>query len=214
MIRPIYDAIDASIVDYYLNHGRNRDLEKFLRLRSRSSSNISDLSEDARLNEKKRLSKSKSLETLTKLPDKSVEEEPAIPEPQPNPKDVVTNPKELPRVETSNIKVKLKQNKKEKNNFNVESIIEINFPANPPQMLNSNLHQPEFKPISYSTDTQTQQNESTSMEITNIEDPIQPVLHTPKIKPSSPKYITQKSMSPSSTENKQKLEWDSLGDLG
>lgn len=215
------NALSKSIIEYYLNHGRNRDLERFLRLRSRSSSNISDISEEFQINEK---IVSKSMENL-KLTNKITEKvSPGFIKTvsQPETEKGSDKTKESSKTEPHNIKVKLKHGQKEKHNFNVESIIEINFSAhNPPQILSSDSIQPmssqcELKPISYSTDTQTQQNESTSMETSNVEDPIQPTLQ--KLKTNSPKSINhpEQSISPSSvaSENKQKLEWDSLGDLG
>lgn len=232
------NVLSESIVQYYLKHGQNRDLERYLRLRgSRSSSDTSlphhpsDFITD-RVH--------KSLENLSKLKDEafdrekeeSVEEKSEISEKSGENLESEKSKENIDK--TNNIKVLVKQqsdnkseNKKNPFNFNVESVIEISVPQlplqlpAPPSLPVPILEVPASTSkeiISYSCVTQTQQNQGTNydLESSNVETPIKPIVKAPKSKRSIKENL--ENISPTSSvlsqSNKQKLEWDSLGDVG
>jgi hypothetical protein len=238
-------VLSESIVQYYLKHGQNRDLEKYLRLRSSRSSSDSSLPQHPADFIADRVHK--SLENLNKLKDE-LSDRGKIGSGEKSPKqseksgenieseiDGDEKSKSKENIDkTNNIKVSVKQqsdnkseNKKNPFNFNVESVIEISVPqlqAQNPLPLPAPATVSEIVPstskevISYSCPTQTQQNQATSfdLESSNVETPIKPIVKAQKAKRSLRDNI--ENISPTSSvlshSNKQKLEWDSLGDVG
>ena len=198
------------IMEYYQKHGQNRDLEKYLRFRRNSTRSSSDGSIPVYNESKEEIDKKvgRSLENLATL--KSVEFRP--PEPIINDENKNAGSDERPNKLVVSTKDSKKEKKLGKNyNFNVESVIEINMPqCLPPETL-PKLTTSELKsspiiiPETQSLSTQTID-----------EEPILPILKTHKNNKRNETLDNTVDISPDSSvaSNRQKLEWDSLGDIG
>lgn len=204
--------ISDSIVSYFWNHGHNRGIEKFLKLRSRSNSDTSV----SNLNNIKHKSMEKLTKSLENVSDSTVSYS----------KDSKTNlfKKELvdenfksnkllenidKTSDNNNIKVSVKQNS-EKNtvknkspyNFNVESIIEINMPTSILQQVTKGESIENLKSIVCSES-------QTSNAMVSIEELPE---STSKFK-NNLLAVSPSDSSVASISNKQ-MEWDALADIG
>lgn len=225
--------ISDQILEYYHKFGQNRDLEKYLRLRQNYSKSSSDGSISNHPVHCLTSKLGKSLENLSLLksnikdksdemlvekkdetPVKDKEEEAAAPV-----KDEKTKIVKNIKIKSDELK---KGDKKSKSfNFNVESTIEISMPPPPvPQIqtLPSSSDQDEQKFQSFikylqSTETQTQSLELKKNE-PDFESPIKPVTSQNLSKDEIPENVRTLSPASSVTSNKNKLEWDSMADVG
>lgn len=172
-----------------------RNLEKFLR-RNSYSSDERETSSITTCNLNNHKNKTKSMNSLTDLPpecNESAGAKPKSPVPD-NAEPASDAPKdESVPMKSSAAKVVVKQSsekveKKSKNNFNYESIIEINFPT---------PFQNQLAPVALSKERVD-------------EEPIKPVLTTP-MKPKMPqnKRGSPRSSANDESSNKQNIEWDS-----
>uniref|UniRef100_A0A182N719 ALMS_motif domain-containing protein n=1 Tax=Anopheles dirus TaxID=7168 RepID=A0A182N719_9DIPT len=255
------DRVTDLIMHYYMEHGRNRDLEKYLRLRrmsnaTRSSSDgsLPGLDELQRRGgcrltcERSGLGKSmENLATLRKKAEQQQQEESekslrnasaesaknksASPE-----KAGVAVAGASSDVKGVTVKEKKVEQKSGRNfNFNLESVIEINLPPPPtitlgvPTVATTTVAapitytQPEMSVHAPAASKQLSprvvvHENSTQTTAAPEDDPIRPV-----VKSQPPGGITAeepldstKDISPVSSiaSNKQRLEWDSLGDIG
>uniref|UniRef100_A0A1Q3FWG7 Putative wrky transcription factor protein 1 isoform x1 n=1 Tax=Culex tarsalis TaxID=7177 RepID=A0A1Q3FWG7_CULTA len=230
--------ITDQIMDYYVRHGQNRDLERFLRLRAASttrSSSDGSLPGLEELDRRERLAAEKvgrSMENLSTMRSEEREQEMGRSRErldasggsgksgvgkEPSPKKVEPAPE---------VVVKEVRNEKKSGrnfNFNLESVIEIKLPQAPPvqpavlvspkQAILASAPAPVIHEIS-SAGTQTMP-EARSVE-QQTEEPIRPVLKPSTLNPAEETIETTRDISPSSSvaSAKQKLEWDSLGDIG
>lgn len=208
--------VSDSIVSYFWNHGHNRGIEKFLKLRSRSNS-------DSSVNNLNNV-KHRSIEKLTKSLENVSKN---------NSKDSMSNSKDsklsaskkelrdekvksnelLENIDktsdNNNIKVSVKQHSekttvktKSPYNFNVESIIEINMPTSFLQQVTEAKSVENLKSIVCS-ETQT------SNAMVFIEELPE---STTKLK-NNLLAVSPSDSSVASISNKQ-MEWDALADIG
>lgn len=208
--------VSDSIVSYFWNHGHNRGIEKFLKLRSRSNS-------DSSVNNLNNV-KHRSIEKLTKSLENVSKN---------NSKDSMSNSKDSKlsaskkelRVENvksneflenidktsdnNNIKVSVKQHSEKKTvktkslyNFNVESIIEINMPTTFLQKVTQTKSLENLKSIVCS-ETQTSNAMAFIEELPES---------TTKLK-NNLLAVSPSDSSVASISNKQ-MEWDALADIG
>lgn len=228
-----HHAISDQILEYYHKFGQNRDLEKYLRLRQNYSKSSSDGSISnhpvncltsklgkslENLSLLKSNIKDKSDEIIVEKKDKTtvkeIEESPAVPV-----KDEKTKIVKNIKIKSEELK---KGDKKSKSfNFNVESTIEISMP--PPlvpqiQTLPPSSDQDEQKFQSFikylqSTETQTQSLEL-KKDDQDFESLIKPVSSQNLSKDEIPENVRTLSPASSVTSNKNKLEWDSMADVG
>lgn len=227
-------AISDQILEYYHKFGQNRDLEKYLRLRQNYSKSSSDGSISNHPVHCLSSKLGKSLENLSLLKsnikdkfDEILVEEKVktkTPEPPPTIKDEKT--KIIKHIKIKNEDIKKGEKKCKSFNFNIESSIEISMPPPPiPQIQTqppsaSDQDEKQFQSfIKYlqSTETQTQSLElpsSVKKDEPDFESPIKPVPSQNLSKDEIPENIRTLSPASSVTSNKNKLEWDSMADVG
>ncbi|XP_055533531.1 centrosome-associated protein Alms1a-like [Wyeomyia smithii] len=244
--------VSDQIMDYYLRYGQNRDLEKFLRLRSSTTRSSSDGSLPAldELDRREQVAEKigKSMENLSTLgqqkdrqfaqkSEQSKESEKTNPDTETQQSDHTdknSSEKTKQQENRPTVGMVVKETKNEKKsgrnfNFNLESVIEIKLPsetvthnpfllAAPPGNVPAMETRSRFQEIN-SSGTQTMP-EARSVE-QQTEEPIRPILKAtgaPAAEAANPEDTidTTRDISPVSSiaSNKQKLEWDSLGDIG
>lgn len=212
-------ALSSTILDYYHKYGRNRDLEKYLRFRNRSSSGGSSIqlspTDESRVGKsleninilesciepEKIVQKSKSSDSLNKS---ARSKEGTMEKPEPN--SVADNQLKL----TSKKAVKSKK----KYNINMDTCIEITLPTQ--QLPHSSQQQSTtpFDPlVQHDFSQQKIEFETSETQTERIEFPKTPnrsELDATDIavRPSSV------ASSAASISNKQRLEWDSMADVG
>lgn len=204
--------VSDTIVSYFWNHGHNRGIEKFLKLRSRSNSDTSV----SNLNNVKNKSMEKLTKSLENVSDStmSYSKDSNIHLLKKELEDENFKNNELLETidktsDNNNIKVSVKQHS-EKNtvktkspyNFNVESIIEINMPTSFLQQVTKAESIENLKSIVCS-ETQT------SNAMVFIEELPEA---TPKLK-NNLLAVSPSDSSVASISNKQ-MEWDALADIG
>ncbi|XP_058467596.1 uncharacterized protein LOC131440362 [Malaya genurostris] len=239
--------VSDQIMDYYLRYGQNRDLEKFLRLRSSTTRSSSDGSLPAldELDRREQIAEKlgRSLENLSVLEtqekrktlsherlneagaSKNLEEK----DTSETEKSKLSPKQQQPKPSSAEIVVKETKNEKKSGrnfNFNLESVIEIKLPPvpvvqqpiiiSPTQIGQVSLPVPVVHEIS-STGTQTVSAARSTTE-QQTEEPIRPILKPNTVAALNAEEVidTTRDISPVSSiaSNKQKLEWDSLGDIG
>ncbi|XP_052867982.1 centrosome-associated protein Alms1a-like [Anopheles cruzii] len=246
------DRVTDLIMHYYMQHGRNRDLEKYLRLRrmsnaTRSSSDgsLPGLDELQRRTmgagcAAERSGVGRSMENLSTLRKQAERQELAEGEQSlrnasgESAKSVAKSDAEQPPPATKGVTVrekKVEQKSGRNFNFNLESVIEINLPPPPTISIGPGLTS-AVAPIAYGQLAGVQPmgaaadagkepsrlvvHENSTQTAGQEDAPIRPV-----VKPSVPAgnedpLDSTKDLSPGSSiaSNRQKLEWDSLGDIG
>ncbi|XP_050081727.1 uncharacterized protein LOC126569000 [Anopheles aquasalis] len=264
------DRVTDLIMHYYMQHGRNRDLEKYLRLRrlssaTRSSSDgsLPNLCPGSACAGAERSGAGRSMENLSTLRQEAERQELAEGEQSIHRKNASAGSgKSISKSSNSSAKqaegeavggdaakgVTVREKKVEQKsgrnfNFNLESVIEINLPppptitiaggavSAPPSIMCSQMAAaPTAAPLQPPASTSEKRDppfrlvvheNSTQTPVTPEDDPIRPV-----VKPSSSSALpvggneetldSTKDLSPGSSvaSNRQKLEWDSLGDIG
>uniref|UniRef100_A0A182PZI4 ALMS motif domain-containing protein n=1 Tax=Anopheles farauti TaxID=69004 RepID=A0A182PZI4_9DIPT len=257
------DRVTDLIMHYYMEHGRNRDLEKYLRLRRMSNATRS--SSDGSLpcldelqrrggcriaSERSGLGKSmENLATLRKKAEQQQQEESekslrnASAE---SAKSLQGNKSSTPDkaaagggavvagssdVKGVTVKEKKVEHKSGRNfNFNLESVIEINLPPPPtitlgvPTVTSTTVAapitytQPEtVAPSMKQLSPRIVVHENSTQTTVPEDDPIRPVVKSqPPGGNAEEPLDSTKDISPVSSiaSNKQRLEWDSLGDIG
>ncbi|XP_035779001.1 uncharacterized protein LOC118459580 [Anopheles albimanus] len=265
------DRVTDLIMHYYLQHGRNRDLEKYLRLRrlssaTRSSSDgsLPNLCPGSGCAGSERSGAGRSMENLSTLRQEAERQELAEGEQSMHCKNASAGSgKSVSKSSNSSAKqaggegeavggdaakgVTVREKKVEQKsgrnfNFNLESVIEINLPPPPtitiaggaaaapivpPSIMCSQMAAAPVQPPASASEKRDRPSRlvvhenSTQTPVTPEDDPIRPV-----VKPSSTSALpvggneetldSTKDLSPGSSvaSNRQKLEWDSLGDIG
>ncbi|XP_058060302.1 uncharacterized protein LOC131210985 [Anopheles bellator] len=244
------DRVTDLIMQYYMQHGRNRDLEKYLRLRrlsnaTRSSSDgsLPGLDELQRRTmgagcAAERSGVGRSMENLSTLRKQAERQELAEGEQSlrnasgESAKSVAKSDAEQQPSASKGVTVrekKVEQKSGRNFNFNLESVIEINLP--PPPTISIGPGLTSVAPITYGQLASVQPvgaadagkepsrlvvHENSTQTPGQEDAPIRPV-----VKPSVPAgnedpLDSTKDLSPGSSiaSNRQKLEWDSLGDIG
>lgn len=215
-------ALSSTILDYYHKYGRNRDLEKYLRFRNRSSSGNSSIQLspiddrigksmeninilESCLEPEKNIPKSKSTDSLNKsghlnsdrLMEKSKSKSPIA-------------DKQIKLTATKSVK------SKKKYNINMDTSIEITLPQQLPQPSYQQQQAPkQFNPILTQHDFAQQKIEFGTIEtqteqIEYPKTPNQSEFDVVEI-PARPSSVAS---SAASVSNKQRLEWDSMADVG
>ncbi|XP_050068288.1 centrosome-associated protein Alms1a-like [Anopheles maculipalpis] len=247
------DRVTDLIMHYYMEHGRNRDLEKYLRLRR--VSNVTRSSSDGSLPcldelQRRTACRSacdrsdvrKSMENLSTLRKKAEQQQ--LDESEKSLRNASAESaksvasKSSDKVGTdaggsSDAKcVKVKETKVEHKsgrnfNFNLESVIEINLPP-PPTITLGVPTTSTVAPITYSQPEPLQTapkqqvsprvvvHENSTQTAASEDDPIRPVVKAHVPGTMEEPLDSTKDLSPGSSiaSNKQRLEWDSLGDIG
>ncbi|XP_039437161.1 centrosome-associated protein Alms1a-like [Culex pipiens pallens] len=227
--------ITDQIMDYYVRHGQNRDLERFLRLRAASttrSSSDGSLPGLEELDRRERVAEKvgRSMENLSTMrgeeqgKEKGKSRERLDASGGSGKSSGVKSPAKVEAAPEVVVKEVKSEKKSGRNfNFNLESVIEIKLPQAPPvqpamlvsprQAILGSAPGPAIHEIS-SAGTQTMP-EARSVE-QQTEEPIRPVLKPSNLNPAEDTIETTRDISPSSSvaSAKQKLEWDSLGDIG
>uniref|UniRef100_A0A182MNH9 Uncharacterized protein n=1 Tax=Anopheles culicifacies TaxID=139723 RepID=A0A182MNH9_9DIPT len=251
------DRVTDLIMHYYMEHGRNRDLEKYLRLRrmsnaTRSSSDgslpcLDELQRRACRSACDRSGVGKSMENLSTLRKKAEQQQLEESEKSlrnasaESAKSVAKNSPDKVGTDAgggstdANKGVTVKETKVEHKsgrnfNFNLESVIEINLP--PPSTITLGVPttaapvaaitytQPEPLPQSQSVMKQISPrivvHENSTQTVASEDDPIRPVVKSHIPGNAEEPLDSTKDLSPVSSiaSNKQRLEWDSLGDIG
>ncbi|XP_052889661.1 centrosome-associated protein Alms1a-like [Anopheles moucheti] len=248
------DRVTDLIMHYYMEHGRNRDLEKYLRLRrmsnaTRSSSDgslpcLDELQRRACRSACDRSGVGKSMENLSTLRKKAEQQQ--LEESEKSLRNASAESaksganKSSDKVGTdaggtSDAKgVTVKETKVEHKsgrnfNFNLESVIEINLPPPPTITLGVPTSstapaityiQPEpiaqVQPVIKQVSPRIVVHENSTQTVASEDDPIRPVVKTHIPGNVEEPLDSTKDLSPVSSiaSNKQKLEWDSLGDIG
>ncbi|XP_053698596.1 centrosome-associated protein Alms1a-like [Sabethes cyaneus] len=239
--------VSDQIMEYYLRYGQNRDLEKFLRLRSSTTRSSSDGSLPGldELDRREQVSEKigKSMENLSTLKQRCDQQNSQKSDNSSKSKEKVgqssTVQQQKPAEEPSPEKTQqaagivVKETKSEmksgkKFNFNLESVIEIKLPP-APVVQHPLLISPPRNVLASEVGTNIQEfscsGTQTMAEARSVEqqteEPIRPILKTtsaPAALVSNPEEMMDntRDISPVSSiaSNKQKLEWDSLGDIG
>ncbi|XP_049532052.1 Alstrom syndrome protein 1 homolog a-like [Anopheles darlingi] len=261
------DRVTDLIMHYYLQHGRNRDLEKYLRLRrlssaTRSSSDgsLPNLCPSSGCAAAERSGAGRSMENLSTLRQEAERQEVAEGEQSIHRKNASAGSGKSSNnsakqadgegeavggdaVKGVTVREKKVEQKSGRNfNFNLESVIEINLPPPPnitiaggavtapivpPSIMCSQMAAAPLQPAANTSAKKEPplrlvvHENSTQTPVTPEDDPIRPV-----VKPSSSSaqpgggneetLDSTKDLSPGSSvaSNRQKLEWDSLGDIG
>lgn len=244
------ESLSKTIMDYYLNYGQNRDIEKYFRLRAggstRSSSegSINILPEQLNHSVAKHLGKSydsvahnhnSNSMDRTEHRKKSINEsfgstksdKSRSSKKSKSPKTSIVPASEEDT--SKNIRISLKKNEsgEDKNkqfNFNLESSIEIIMPS---QEYANQPVSPSKSPHTRKESTRHSQQSAgrniylhsmetqTTSKSPEPEELIQPVVQNTH-RASNPHCEQAENISPSESlkSNRQKLEWDSLGDIG
>uniref|UniRef100_A0A182K3I8 ALMS_motif domain-containing protein n=1 Tax=Anopheles christyi TaxID=43041 RepID=A0A182K3I8_9DIPT len=249
------ERVTDLIMHYYMEHGRNRDLEKYLRLRrmssaTRSSSDgslpcMDELQRRACHGGAERSGIGKSMENLATLRKKAEQQQLDESEKSlrnASAESAKSNANKTPdkvgaaaadsTVTKAGVTVrekKVEQKSGRNFNFNLESVIEINLPP-PPTITLGGPTASTIAPITYTQPEPLHQatamakelspriivHENSTQTAASEDDPIRPV-----VKPHVPSTAEEpldstKDLSPVSSiaSNKQRLEWDSLGDIG
>ncbi|XP_053669917.1 centrosome-associated protein Alms1a-like [Anopheles nili] len=248
------DRVTDLIMHYYMEHGRNRDLEKYLRLRRMSNATRS--SSDGSLpclDEMQRRvcmgvaadrsGAGRSMENLSTLRKKADQQRLDESEKSlrnasaESAKSLATSPGDKVGAATSTdtkgvtVKEKKVEQKTGRNfNFNLESVIEINLPPPPTITLSApgsttvapiTYTQPEplpqVQPIGIQSPPRVVLHETSTQTAASEDDPIRPVVKAHTAGNADAEALdSTKDLSPVSSiaSNKQRLEWDSLGDIG
>uniref|UniRef100_A0A182VYQ2 ALMS_motif domain-containing protein n=1 Tax=Anopheles minimus TaxID=112268 RepID=A0A182VYQ2_9DIPT len=246
------DRVTDLIMHYYMEHGRNRDLEKYLRLRrmsnaTRSSSDgslpcLDELQRRVCRSDRSGVGKSmENLSTLRKKADqqqleesekslRNASAESAKSVANKTPDKVGTDAGDSTEAKGVTVKETKVEHKSGRNfNFNLESVIEINLPPPPTITLGVPTAAP-VAPITYTQQESLPQAQSVMKQISprivvhenstqtvgSEDDPIRPVMKSHIPGNVEEPLDSTKDLSPVSSiaSNKQKLEWDSLGDIG
>uniref|UniRef100_A0A182XHK4 ALMS_motif domain-containing protein n=1 Tax=Anopheles quadriannulatus TaxID=34691 RepID=A0A182XHK4_ANOQN len=250
------DRVTDLIMHYYMEHGRNRDLEKYLRLRrmssaTRSSSDgslpcLDELQRRACHAAAERSGLGKSMENLATLRKKAEQQQ--LDESEKSLRNASagsgkSNANKTPdkavgavATDTADAKqggVTVREKKMEQKsgrnfNFNLESVIEINLPPPPTITLGVPTTATTIAPITYTqpgppTASTAKEHsprlvvhETSTQTVATEDDPIRPVVKTHAPGTVEEPLDSTKDLSPVSSiaSNKQRLEWDSLGDIG
>ncbi|KAG4070649.1 hypothetical protein HA402_013569 [Bradysia odoriphaga] len=215
-------ALSSTILDYYHRYGRNRDLERYLRFRNRSSSGSSiqlSPTNDSRVG--------KSLENINIL-ESCVESEKSLQKSKSS-ESINRSGRSKPEVttgqcensaDTSDNQIKLTTKKalksKKKFNINMDTHIEIMLPQQLPHSSHQQVEQqqPSFDALTHHDFSQQKSEfETSETQTERIEFPKTPnrsefdAIDVPA-RPSSV------ASSAASISNKQRLEWDSMADVG
>uniref|UniRef100_A0A182P807 ALMS_motif domain-containing protein n=1 Tax=Anopheles epiroticus TaxID=199890 RepID=A0A182P807_9DIPT len=255
------DRVTDLIMHYYMEHGRNRDLEKYLRLRrmsnaTRSSSDgslpcLDELQRRACHAAGERSGLGKSMENLATLRKKAEQQQldesekslrnasaesaksKANKTPDKVGADVTANTADAKESVTTVRERKVEQKSGRNFNFNLESVIEINLPP-PPTFSLGVPTAPTIAPITYAqppaalpqasessmggkeVSSRVVVHENSTQTVASEDDPIRPVVKTHVPSTAEEPLDSTKDLSPVSSiaSNKQRLEWDSLGDIG
>lgn len=234
--------LSSTVLDYYYKYGRNRDLEKYLRMKrsnSKSSSDSSSLKNyesvsyalDSRNSAKsmEKLSstdvKSRSKEDLAQKPTKSIDR---VYESGDVRKDEEkSNDQNQIKIEKKTHQHFKGKSKSKSYNLNVESSIEINLPSSnslptlPTTQITDSIPKPSLTLQLESSETQTD---------ASLTKPIQPSNSISQTPPAASSTVTKNTdaernkqtqeniqeTSPSSSvaSAKLRLEWDSMADIG
>lgn len=214
-------ALSSTILDYYHKYGRNRDLEKYLRFRNRTSSGCSSIE----LSPTDECRAGKSLENINILesclePEKSVQKskssESLNKSGHSNPDKTLENSGKSPRADNQ---IKLTSKKtvksKKKYNINMDTCIEITLPQQLPHPPHQQQTLTPFDPLTQHDFSQQKIEFGTSETQTEqrIQFPKTPVRSEFDVTdiPARPSSVAS---SAASISNKQRLEWDSMADVG
>ncbi|XP_037033336.1 uncharacterized protein LOC119072254 [Bradysia coprophila] len=215
-------ALSSTILDYYHRYGRNRDLERYLRFRNRSSSGSSiqlSPTNDSRVG--------KSLENINIL-ESCVESEKSLQKSKSS-ESINRSGRSKPELttgqcensaDTSDNQIKLTTKKalksKKKFNINMDTHIEITLPQQLPHSSHQQVEQqqPSFDALMHHDFSQQKSEFETSQTQTErIEFPKTP--NRSEVDaidvPARPSSVAS---SAASISNKQRLEWDSMADVG
>ena len=234
-IVPKKTTLSSTILDYYQNYGQNRDLEKYLRFRKYgrcSSTDESSVPDDENVNRlgkslenlsilhsnikqpEEKLQKSKSNESI--IAEKQIQKV-ASKESLKNLFKSDTDVKsEKKSAEEYKINIKQAQKTKSKRSQKIESNIEISFSA--PQTIFPEVYQlpqtqrtaiPQGKAF-LETSTETTQTDSI---VQYPDTPLRPIGKQTKFDTDIARPASAAS-SVASVSNKQRLEWDSMADVG
>ncbi|KFB42741.1 AGAP013115-PA-like protein [Anopheles sinensis] len=248
------DRVTDLIMHYYLEHGRNRDLEKYLRLRRMSNATRS--SSDGSLPGLDELQRKaagcpnrsglgKSMENLSTLRKKAEQQELSEGEKSlrnasaesakvANKSTEQTDDKVGTASDAKGVTVKEKKTEQKSGrnfNFNLESVIEINLPPPPSITMTTPAMASAIAPITYmqpaalppqmpsagrEEPARIVVHENSTQTAATEDDPIRPVVKAQAPGTGEETLDSLKDISPVSSiaSNKQKLEWDSLGDIG
>ncbi|KAJ6635945.1 Alstrom syndrome protein 1 like a [Pseudolycoriella hygida] len=205
----IPSALSSTILDYYNKYGRNRDLEKYLRFRNRSSSGSSSIqlspSDECRIG--------KSLENINLLESSLVPEEIQQKSKSSDSLNKSGHSNAEGTLENPDKQIKLTSKRsaksKKKYNINMDTCIEITLPqqlTNEQKLLTHPTIQHDFSQQKIEFDCSETQTDRIEFPKT----PNQSELEGIDV-PARPSSVAS---SAASVSNKQRLEWDSMADVG